>query len=1028
MMSLHRFLARWFLSARRPIRRPSPPRKALRARPCRPALEELESRFAPAVNIRILGGVLTAPCDSGFNQVSVFHSGSSAVINGLSFSDASYNSIQVNGGAGGTQVFIEANVKPVTVNGGSNNDFDGLGNGGSLAGILAPVTLNNDLFFSHVDIQDGADNTHHGNVVLTASSLTGLAPAAINFQGDSLSGLTITVGNGHNTYTVVNTAFSGAGNPTTLNIGSGGNSFQDFDTVNVQGVVSSAPLTVNDLGGQPVRMFVNVGNGGTLTGIQDTLTLHHHLGEMAVNILDGADNTDHPNVVETDTGLTGLTRPGVAINWNFDSSFGIDLIALDIQVGNGNNTYTINNILPDNHVPTPQLTLDTGDGNDAVNVQGVGQFSAWTINAGSGTHAVNVNGAINGGLTINNFLTTSTMFVSIVDTSGTDHPNVMLTDGSVTGLFRGDITFHGSAFAALTITGGAGNNTYTVANSGTGNPTVLNTGNGDDTVNIQGTSVFAPFTVNAAGHGNDRVNVGNSGSLAGINGTLQLNNGPNFSHVNINDGADGADHPNVMLTSFSLTGLAPAAINFEGESLDGPTVTGGGGNNTYTVVNTQFSGPGNPTVLNTGDGNDTVSVLATNFNAPLTVSAGSGSDVANVGNAGRLTGLNSTLTINTTGSASQVNINDSADNTNQTSVQLTANGLTGLTGQASAAINFGANSQGALNIAVGNGNDNFLISGTPTALRTTLSTGTGTNTVTVTGTGGTLTLTGNAAGTNTLTGPNAATTWNISGADSGIFTSAGASASFTSYPNLAGGSGSNTFIFSDAATLSGTITGGGGTNTLDSSAYSTSEVFAITGPNAGSGTPVAAFSNIQNLIGGAGGSNDFAFSDGGSLDGSLNGGSGAGNTLDYLNGGFSGNVIGDLATGAASGVAGLGTGAVTHIQNVLGASGGGSGFFNLLIGSGGNVLQGGRARATSWWPWARRAPWSAAMARTCSSPAAPPTTPTRPWPTGWRSPTSGPMPIRSRLGWPICWRAPACRSWTPLGPPATCSATAGATP
>jgi hypothetical protein len=409
--------------------------------------------------------------------------------------------------------------------------------------------------------------------------------------------------------------------------------------------------------------------------------------------------------------------------------------------------------------------------------------------------------------------------------------------------------------------------------------------------------------------------------------------------VNIDDGADGTDHPNVRLTSFSLTGLSPAAINFEGESLDGLTATGGSGNNTYTVVNTQFSGPGNPTLLTTGNGNDTVNVLATNFNAPLTVSAGSGRDVFNVGNAGTLTGLNSALTISSAGFLSQVNINDGADNTDHANVQLTANGLTGLTAPA-VPINFGAVFHGFLNIAVGNGNDNFLISGTPNTTNT-LSTGTGTNTVTLTG--GFIILTGNPVGTNTLTGPNAATTWIIIGPNAGDFSFAGSAGSFTNYQNLAGGSGNNTFIFNDAATLSGTITGGGGTNTLDSSAYSTSEVFAITWPNAGSGTPVAAFSNIQNLIGGAGGTNDFAFSDGGSLAGTLNGGSGTGNTLDYTNG-FSGNVLVDLATGAASGVAGLGAGAVTNIQNVLGASGGGSGFFNLLIGNGGNVLQGGTGR------------------------------------------------------------------------------------
>jgi hypothetical protein len=942
-MSLQRFLAqsilpiRFFQSSR--TRRTSRTRKALRARLWQPSLLELESRFAPAVNISIQAGVLTAQCDNGFNQVTVFHSGSSAVINGQSFSDSSYSSIRVNAGTGGTQAFIEANVKPVTVNGGSSSDFDGLGNGGSLAGILAPVTLNNDLFFSHVDIQDGADNTHHGNVVLTASSLTGLAPAAINFQLDSLSGLTITVGNGHNTYTVVNTQASGAvgGNQTMLNIGSGATTFHDFDNVEIQGVAPSAPLTVNDLGDQPVQMNVDVGFGvGTVAGIQGTLTLHHHLGDMFVNILDGADNTDHLNVRETDLGLTGLSQG--AINWTFDTPFDLPLTGLNIQVGNGNNTYTLNNIVPDRLVPAPNFTLDTGNGNDTVNVQGVGQFEQTTINAGSGTHAVNVSGAINGGLTINNFLTTSTMFVSIVDTSGTNHPNVMLTDGSVTGLFGGDITFHGSAFAALTITGGNGNNTYTVANSGSGNPTVLNTGNGDDTVNIQGTSVFAPFTVNAAGRGNDVINVGNAGSLAGINGTPTLNNGPNFSHVNINDGADSTDHPDVRLTSFSLTGLSPAAINFEGESLDGLTVTGGSGNNTYTVLNTQFSGPGNPTLLTTGNGNDTVNVQATNFNAPLTVSAGSGSDVVNVGNAGTLTEINSALTINTTSSASQVNINDGADNTDHSSVQLTANGLTG---QASSAINFGANSQGALNIAVGNGNDNFLISGTPTTLRTTLSTGTGLNIVTVTGTGGPLTLTGNPATINKLIGPNATTTWNITGRNAGNFSSAGAAASFTDYKQVVGGGGSNTFVFSDGAIISGTVDGGsGGANTIDSSAYTTSELFAFFGANAGRGDPAGSFINIQNFIGGAGGNNDFAFVDGGSIDGSINGGSGTGNTLDYLIGGFSGNVLVDLQTGTATGVAG----GVTNIQNVLGASGGGSGFFNLLIGNGGNVLQGGTGR------------------------------------------------------------------------------------
>jgi hypothetical protein len=59
--------------ARGPTRRPSLDHKAPRARPRQPALEELESRFAPAVTVSVLGGVLTAQCDSGFNTVTVDH-------------------------------------------------------------------------------------------------------------------------------------------------------------------------------------------------------------------------------------------------------------------------------------------------------------------------------------------------------------------------------------------------------------------------------------------------------------------------------------------------------------------------------------------------------------------------------------------------------------------------------------------------------------------------------------------------------------------------------------------------------------------------------------------------------------------------------------------------------------------------------------------------------------------------------------------------------------------------------------------
>jgi hypothetical protein len=72
------------------------------------------------------------------------------------------------------------------------------------------------------------------------------------------------------------------------------------------------------------------------------------------------------------------------------------------------------------------------------------------------------------------------------------------------------------------------------------------------------------------------------------------------------------------------------------------------------------------------------------------------------------------------------------------------------------------------------------------------------------------------AGSDTLVGSNQPGTWALSGANSGQV----ADIVFSSFENLTGGSGSDTFAFGPGASLSGTIDGGGGSNTLDYSAYS----------------------------------------------------------------------------------------------------------------------------------------------------------------------------------------------------------------
>jgi hypothetical protein len=95
-------------------------------------------------------------------------------------------------------------------------------------------------------------------------------------------------------------------------------------------------------------------------------------------------------------------------------------------------------------------------------------------------------------------------------------------------------------------------------------------------------------------------------------------------------------------------------------------------------------------------------------------------------------------------------------------------------------------------------------------------------------------------------------------------------------------------------------------------------------------------SSVQ-VLGGSGGNTFNMQSAPAGISISLDGGSGT-NTLDYT--GYTGSVVADLQTGMATGFS-----SIANIQNLIGASGGAAqGFYNLLIGNGGNVLTGGTGR------------------------------------------------------------------------------------
>jgi hypothetical protein len=277
------------------------------------------------------------------------------------------------------------------------------------------------------------------------------------------------------------------------------------------------------------------------------------------------------------------------------------------------------------------------------------------------------------------------------------------------------------------------------------------------------------------------------------------------------------------------------------------------------------------TVAN-GTGTDTINVNRTLASAPLTVASNSGATV-NIGNAASLQDVQGAVTLSNAQGSMTVNLDDSADPTNRTptldTVTLGGAPYGRVTGLAPAAIQYTTSNTGSVAIKTGSGGV----------------------TVTALGTGVPITLTGASSAPNVLAGPNAANTWRITGPNAGILTSTvTAPVTFASFQSLTGGSGTDSFVFSNGQGVSGIIRGGAGGEWLDYSAYASAVSVNL---DTGQATGVSGgVQNIQNVVGGAG--NDTLI--GGLRGGILMGGAGTnilkgGTGRDLLIGGRGGSTI-----------------------------------------------------------------------------------------------------------------------------------------
>ena len=290
---------------------------------------------------------------------------------------------------------------------------------------------------------------------------------------------------------------------------------------------------------------------------------------------------------------------------------------------------TVNNTTTDYYNPPSPFVVNTGSGSNTVNILDTSAHIAINV-IGSGTDTVNVGnaGSVQGILAAVNLQNPpSYNTINVNDSADTTARTVTLSTYSSGGANWGSIT--GLAPTAIN---------YKYFDTSSVN---ITTGSAADTVNVLATGV----TTNISDGGYDVVNVGNGGSVQGILGTLNLQNPLSFNTINVNDSADTTART-VTLSTYSsgganwgsITGLAPAAINYKYFDTSSVNIT-------------------------TGSAADTVNVLATGVTTNI---SDGGYDVVNVGNGGSVQGILGTLNLQNPLSYNTINVNDSADTTART--------------------------------------------------------------------------------------------------------------------------------------------------------------------------------------------------------------------------------------------------------------------------------------------------------------------------------------------------------------------------
>jgi hypothetical protein len=535
-----------------------------------------------------------------------------------------------------------------------------------------------------------------------------------------------------------------------------------------------------------------------------------------------------------------------------------------------------------------------------------GQITGVTINAGTGNNTVTINPLPAG---IDKF--TMDSVGGTINLLAPNTPNVWDITGPGSG------TLNGIAFSnATSLTGGTNTDTFNFQPGGS-IPGNLDGGGGGDTLNYSG--VAGPVTVNLQSHTAPGIG-GTFSNITSVVGSAASDTlvGPDAGATWNLTGANSGTVAGVSFSSFEKLqgGSGDDKFVFAAAGSVSGNIDGGAGSNTL-----DYSALGTPVSVNLQT--RTASGVGGTFANIGTVIGGSGSNT--------LTGPDAAASWSLTGSNS--------GSVNGTNFSAFAN-LQGGTGDDQFLFQPGGSVSG--NINGGGGTNTLDYSALAGPVTVNFFTGTASD---IGGTfAGITKAIGSQSNQDTIIGPDAA--WTISGANSGTVNDI----TFSSFENLTGSSGADTFTFLPGGSISGNLDGGAGANTLDFSNLAgpiTVNLQALTAPgiggtfsnitslvgSAGSDTLVGpdagatwnltgansgsvagvSFSSFENLQGGSG-DDQFVFFPGGGVSGNIDGGAGN-NTLDYHN--LTTNVTIGLGASTATGIGGT----FSNINSFVGGGG-----------------------------------------------------------------------------------------------------------